>query len=114
MKTEGIRPWGNYKVIEKMKLVSVNPHSSISLQYHNHRMEYWRILSGKCSISIGKKTFDAKIGDTFVVPKKVLHRILTKNSAVRIMEIQMGVVYEDDIVRLADDYGRIKLGKEKK
>jgi len=100
------RPWGNYKVVEKTKIITVKPNSRLSLQYHNHRDEFWRIISGEGKVIIGEKEYTSKKGDTFMIPKKTKHRVMTEESEMVFLEIATGIVDEDDIVRLEDDYDR--------
>ena len=43
------KPWGSYEVLldeptYKVKRIILNPDQQISLQYHNHRFEYWTIV----------------------------------------------------------------------
>ncbi|PIO08467.1 mannose-6-phosphate isomerase [Candidatus Pacearchaeota archaeon CG10_big_fil_rev_8_21_14_0_10_34_12] len=106
------RPWGNYKIIEKTKIITVKPNSKLSLQYHNHRDEFWKVISGEGKVIINNEIFEAKKGDTFTIPKKVKHRVITENSEFVFLEIATGDVDEEDIVRLEDDYDRIKSGGE--
>lgn len=90
-----------------MKVHSVKPNSSSSLQYHNHRSEFWKILSGNPLVTIGKITVTARPGDEFFIKKLERHRIATKNEAVQFLEICHGDFDEDDIIRLEDKYGRV-------
>ena len=105
------RPWGKFQQFTQnetttVKIISVSPESSLSLQYHNNREEFWRILSGHGEITIGEKTVGAFPGDEFNIKKKELHRIATKNDALLILEIAFGDFAENDIVRIEDKYGR--------
>ena len=43
------RPWGNFRQfshneLSTVKIISINPNSSLSLQYHNNRSEFWKII----------------------------------------------------------------------
>ena len=109
------RPWGNYKNLFKgenflLKELTVNKMSSISLQKHHHRSEYWTVISGKPRITLGKKLFFKKINESIFVPKGYVHRIENiYNAQVKIVEAQLGeVLKETDIVRYKDIYGRVK------
>ena len=93
---------------EKTKIITVKPNSKLSLQYHNHRDEFWRIISGKGKVIVGDKEYNAKTGDTFMIPKKTKHRMITEESEIVFLEIATGKVDEDDIIRLEDAYGRTK------
>lgn len=106
------RPWGNFEQFTKnalstVKIIKINSNEKISLQYHNHREEFWLVLSGNCSILIGEDVFKAKEGDRFLVPQKIKHRIKAGSSQVQILEISFGRFDENDIIRLDDKYCRI-------
>jgi len=106
------RPWGKFEQFCKnekatVKIISVNPNSKLSLQYHNNRDEFWKVVSGEAKITIGEKVTDAKKGDEFFIPKLSSHRIETLDFSAEIMEVSFGDFDEDDIVRLEDSYGRI-------
>lgn len=105
------RPWGNFEQFCKnekvtVKIISVKPNEELSLQYHNNREEFWKILFGEGKIIVGEKIFEAKEGDEFFIPLKVKHRIITEKSSLKLMEISFGEFDEDDIVRLEDKYNR--------
>jgi mannose-6-phosphate isomerase len=106
MNNENIRPWGNYKVISKIKTITIKPFESISLQYHNKRDEFWQILKGSAKIQINNTIFNAVVNDTFIISKKINHRITGLKDGVQLLEIATGDVEEDDIIRLEDKYGR--------
>ena len=81
----------------------------LSLQYHNYRKESWEILSGYGKVTINKKTFEAKKGDKFSILEKQVHRIEAGEEGLFLIENATGTnVDEEDIIRLKDDYGRIK------
>ena len=92
-----------------VKELVVNPKSSISLQKHFHRSEYWTITSGKPRITLNKKKFFKKENETAFIPKGAVHRIENLyKKPVKIIEIQTGnILKESDIVRYKDIYGRV-------
>jgi len=100
------RPWGNYIVIGKTKVLKVMPNQKLSLQSHKNRDEFWRILSGDGKVTIGKEIINAKPGDTFIIPKKVNHRLEAGPKGIEFIEIATGNVDEDDIIRIEDKYHR--------
>ncbi len=108
------RPWGKYINLYSgkgflVKELTVNPFSSISLQKHIHRSEFWTITNGKPKITINSKKF-FKSANAFVhVPKGAIHRIENVfDKPVKIIEIQTGsILKETDIIRYKDVYGRI-------
>jgi len=109
------RPWGNYKNYLKgknflLKELTINRKSSISLQKHHQRSEHWTVTAGKPKITLGKKVFFKKIGESIFIAKGSVHRIenIYKKS-VKIVEAQLGnILKETDIVRYKDAYGRVK------
>ena len=107
------RPWGKYTNLYSgkgflVKELVVNSKSSISLQKHKHRSEYWTVTSGKPKITINKRKFFKKVNETAFIPQGAKHRIENLfKKPVKIMEIQTGpILKETDIVRYKDIYGR--------
>ena len=105
------KPWGQFEQfthneLSTVKIISVDSNSSLSLQYHNHRSEFWRVLSGHPILTIGEKKINAKPGDEFTIKELEKHRIETKEDSVQILEISYGDFDENDIIRLEDKYGR--------
>ena len=108
------RPWGKYTNLYSgkgflVKELVVNSKSSISLQKHKHRSEYWTVTSGKPKITINKRKFFKNVNETIFIPKGAKHRIENLfKKPVKIMEIQTGpILKETDIVRYKDIYGRV-------
>lgn len=105
------RPWGSFERFTKevpstVKIITVHHGQSISLQYHEHRQEFWRILEGEPVVTIGDKEILAKPGFEFFIDKHVRHRIAATTNGVKFLEIALGHFEENDIVRLEDKYGR--------
>ncbi len=106
------KPWGNFRQfthneITTVKILSVNPKASLSLQYHNHRDEFWRVIFGHPILTIGKKIINANPGDEFNIPRLEKHRIETRDDAAQILEISFDDNFdENDIIRIKDKYGR--------
>jgi len=113
MPEETKRPWGEYEVLSKTKIVVIKPDKKLSLQYHNERDEYRRIVQGKGWVKIGDLKKDVSSGEEFNIPRKTVHRIGAYSEGLIFVEVATGNVNEDDIVRLEDDYNRIKNGKNK-
>ena len=107
------RPWGSEiwfprDNLAMVKILTVDPGGMLSLQYHNHREEYWRFLSGNGQVVIGEDTISVKAGDEQYVPKKTKHRIIGGTEVLVVLELHYGKFDEADIVRLEDKYGRSK------
>ena len=86
------RPWGKFDQFtlneeSTVKILTLEPNSMLSLQYHNRRHEFWRVIDGRARVVIGDETFEAQADDEFTIPQKVKHRIITQNSQVRFLEI---------------------------
>ncbi len=110
-----IRPWGEFYGWDSgqgwyLKTIYVQPGKRLSLQYHNHRAERWVLVEGDATAVIvengREKKIPLKIGETFIVPRKVPHRLMSKKGGV-LVEVAVGKFDENDIVRLADDHGRV-------
>ncbi len=105
------RPWGSFRELTDnerttVKILTVNPGQEFSLQYHTHRKELWKVLSGHPCIVVGKKVWQSRNGREFLVPPYTLHRIRAGKDPATVLEISFGRFNEGDIVRVADDYGR--------
>lgn len=106
------KPWGQFNQFTHneattVKIITVNPNSSLSLQYHSNRIEFWYIISGHPIVIIGGKKINAKPGDEFIVNKLEKHQVETKNESTQFLEICHGNFDENDIVRIKDKYGRV-------
>ena len=109
------KPWGLYKNYFRgknflLKELTINSKSSISLQKHFHRSEFWTVTSGKPKITVGRKVFFKDIDESIFIPKGSVHRIENVHKKpIKIVEAQLGsTLKESDIVRYKDVYGRIK------
>lgn len=105
------RPWGNFVRFthnkpSTVKILLVKKGEAFSLQYHNNRTEFWKIISGTPEITIGESLILAHRGDEFKIPPKTNHRIRAVDTDTEILEISFGEFDEKDIVRLEDKYGR--------
>ena len=105
------RPWGEELWItgdkpSMVKILSIEPHQELSLQFHHNRDEFWHIVSGDGSAVIGEETLPINVGSDLFVSKGTKHRLIGGNEKLIILEIAFGDFDEKDIVRLEDDYGR--------
>lgn len=107
------RPWGSYTVLEegnhfKIKRIEVKPHSSLSLQMHQHRSEHWVVLKGEAKIVNGEQELTIKRDESTFIPAGHKHRLSNATDIpLIIIEVQTGkYVGEDDIIRFEDVYGR--------
>jgi mannose-6-phosphate isomerase len=111
---EDVRPWGKfraypYELGSSVKIITVNPGQTLSLQYHLRRSEFWIILDRGLEVTVGKKVSRPDTGKELYIPREALHRVRCIGTApARIMEIWIGDPDESDIVRVEDKYHRIK------
>ncbi|MBU6310845.1 adenylyltransferase/cytidyltransferase family protein [Patescibacteria group bacterium] len=107
-----IRPWGHMQTLVQdstfwVKVISVSPGARLSLQTHSHRAEYWVCIQGEVRAEVNGIVYTLSVGDVLTIPVTARHR-LSSISGGTIVEVATGSsVTEDDIVRLADDYGRL-------
>lgn len=105
------RPWGKFEQFTHneqttVKIIYVNPNEELSLQYHEKRDEFWKVLEGHPVLVIDDKVTKANPDDEFFIPRKKNHRIMSGDNPVKILEVAFGDFDEDDIVRLNDKYDR--------
>ena len=109
---EALRPWGKYIVIKdepnyKLKVIEVKPGHRLSYQYHNKRSEVWTIAAGAGAVFLNDEWHLAHPKMTFEIPDYSLHRAKALKGDFYILELQHGQeLYEEDIERVEDDYGR--------
>ncbi|RJR13509.1 hypothetical protein C4585_01915 [Candidatus Parcubacteria bacterium] len=110
-----VRPWGEMYNWDKgkkwnLKTIYVKPGKRLSLQYHHHRSERWVLVEGDATaitVEKGKlKQTPLKVGETFIVPKGMTHRLTSKRGGI-LVEVAVGKFDENDIVRVEDDHGRV-------
>lgn len=104
------RPWGGFEQFclntpVTVKILKVTAGEAFSLQTHEHRDEFWRVLSGKAIIIAGEKEVEANPGDEFYMNKGDQHRISAIEDT-EVLEVAFGHFDENDITRLEDKYQR--------
>ena len=110
------RPWGHFERFTlnepcTVKLVYVDGDKRLSLQYHGHRSEFWKVVKGPVKVQIGRskeslETKTLQAGDSITIPQGALHRLQGAGTDAVILEISTGDFDESDIVRIEDDYAR--------
>jgi mannose-6-phosphate isomerase-like protein (cupin superfamily) len=107
------RPWGRFERLtlnerSTVKLVYLDADKRLSLQYHNNRSEFWKVIRGPVKVQLGNDTKILQTGESITIPKKEIHRLMGAGTDAMILEISIGEFDESDIVRLEDDYKRIQ------
>jgi len=107
------RPWGTFDILNqgpgfKVKRISVNPGSRLSLQMHRRRSEHWVVVSGTAKVSRGDVTELIEENQSTYISVREWHRLENPGDEVlEIIEVQIGAyLEEDDIERAGDDYNR--------
>ena len=109
---EDIRPWGKFRAYPhqkagSIKIITINPGGTLSLQHHARRSEFWVILDEGLEVTLGERIWRPAAGEEVFIPAKALHRLrCLGQKPARVMEIWIGESSESDIVRLEDVYGR--------
>lgn len=106
------KPWGRffqYMLNEPstVKILEVDEGQATSLQSHQHRDERWIVLDEGAEVHIGEQVLTPAPGEELFIPRGEKHRLASRRSTVRILEISLGFFDEDDIVRYEDVYGRV-------
>ncbi len=111
------RPWGWFETLAVgdgylVKRLCIRAGLRISLQRHRWRSEHWLVVGGDGLLECGGDQRQAGPGTSLVIPLGAVHRASAGNADLLIVEVQRGGrLYEDDIERLADDFGRLPPGQ---
>jgi len=107
------KPWGSYTVLDSgpsylLKRIEVLPGEALSLQSHQHRSEYWTVVTGSAQVVRGEETLQLQVNDSITIPQNTKHRLGNPGSdPLVVIEIQFGhPLNENDITRFEDRYGR--------
>lgn len=107
------RPWGWFQNIDeghrfKVKRICVKPGAQLSLQKHWHRSEHWVVVTGTAIVTRGEEEYQLRENESTFLPAGTIHRLSNPGQVeLHMIEVQSGeYVGEDDIVRIADNYGR--------
>ena len=111
------KPWGEELILNRgaysvVKMLRINPHCRLSLQYHVRKHESLMLLSGQAALSLGPDVIGLRsepmvAGVRRDVRAGMLHRLSAGASGADILEVASRLPGDaEDIVRLADDYGR--------
>jgi mannose-6-phosphate isomerase-like protein (cupin superfamily) len=107
------KPWGWELVWAETdryagKLLFVRAGQALSLQYHERKDESWYVQEGRAALElgvVGGELAEQEIGagDTFRFVPGTVHRLRALEDT---LIVEVSTPELDDVVRLADDYGR--------
>jgi mannose-6-phosphate isomerase len=106
------RPWGWFETLGQgegylVKRLGVRAGQRLSRQRHRHRCEHWVVVGGNGVLECDGSLITATAGTCLFIPLGAIHRATAGDQELLIVEVQRGeLLREDDIERLADDYGR--------
>lgn len=112
-----LKPWGSeiwwaHTAHYAGKILNIKKGARLSLQYHEKKEESQYVMSGKVRVFTGtdKNNLQEHIlnpGDKLDIPPKTIHRIEgLEESAI----FEVSTPELEDVVKLADDYGRSGTG----
>ncbi len=109
-----VRPWGEYIVLDRgerhvTKRIVLAPGHRFSDQLHKYRWEHWVLVAGKLRVEKGGESIVMDPGECLEIPKWTWHRArnIGKTPAIIIETWYGDRLAEEDILRRADDYGRL-------
>ena len=109
------RPWGSYTILEdretyKVKRIEILPGKRLSYQKHEKRAEHWVVVDGEAIVTLEGKEIRLFPGQAIDIPQMAAHRMTNPGKdLLTFIEIQKGDYFgEDDIIRLEDDFGRVR------
>jgi len=107
------KPWGWELVWAETdryagKLLFVRAGQALSLQYHERKDESWYVQEGRAALGLGRvgeslEEQEIGPGDTFHFAPRTVHRVRALEDT---LIVEVSTADLDDVVRLADDYGR--------
>jgi mannose-6-phosphate isomerase-like protein (cupin superfamily) len=105
------RPWGFFRKftdneLSTVKLISIKPSEELSLQSHEKRVEFWRVVSGDGIFEVDEKKYIVEVGSEQYVSKQAKHKMKAGMDGMEVLEISFGEFDEGDIARYEDKYGR--------
>jgi len=103
------KPWGYEEILISneqfvVKRLFIKANHRLSLQFHNVKIEAWLFIKGKGLYisSNGTNSYDGRLVES--IPINTIHRIEAEQDT-EIIEVSTPEL--DDVVRVADDYGRV-------
>ncbi len=109
------KPWGREIIFANCehyigKAIEIDAGCRLSLQYHRHKDETLFLDSGQVSADLSetgrskRETVTLNPGDCLRLRPGTVHRFTALDGPARLLEVS--TPHPDDVVRLADDFGR--------
>lgn len=77
------------------------------MHWHNLRSDAWVVIDEGVKVQIGEELHEASVGEEFFIPSGTVHKLISQSAKPsRVLEIAFGYTNEEDVHRLADQYGR--------
>ena len=111
------KPWGYEKIwahTDKYvgKVLHIKEGRKLSRQYHEMKEETIYVMSGFLILEIGKGkdmvTQELRQGDTYHIEPGVIHRFCAPPNRPPVTLMEVSTPQLNDVVRLEDDYDRVK------
>lgn len=107
------KPWGEEEILIRadkyvVKRITITRGKRMSLQYHEQKEETIYVLSGTLIIWKSADFYDHTMlgpGDVYHVQPGVVHRFGAPDQVDTII-LECSTTELDDVIRIADDYGR--------
>jgi mannose-1-phosphate guanylyltransferase/mannose-6-phosphate isomerase len=86
----------------------MKPGAALSLQSHNHRLEYWIVVEGTARVTVDENIKLVTEGQSVYIPLGAVHRMENPGKVPMVLiEVQTGAYFaEDDVIRYEDIYAR--------
>jgi len=104
-----LRPWGTSRIIDSgegfvVKRLTLKPGTRLLHHLHNKRNEHWIVISGAATAIHGTARLVLSPDQTIFIPAGLPHRLQNLSTGeVTIIEIQRGIIDEEDITIVAED-----------
>ncbi len=108
------KPWGQeiwWAVTDRYvgKIIEVRAGHTLSLQYHRRKLETMLFTRGCGTLFLGEERLPIREGLCITIPPETVHRVAAETD---VLFYEVSSPETDDVVRLADDYGRARPAAE--
>ena len=111
------KSWGEELILNRsassvVKMLRIHPRGRLSLQFHRQKHEVLMLLSGSARLTFGPSVDQLRDrslepGVRVEIEPTTIHRVKAGPAGADLLEVASHLPDDDeDIVRLADDYGR--------